>query len=52
MLISKRQGLEAATKFLIMSSVAIALLSFAMVLVYGSSGSLALARSKGRDDNL
>ena len=46
MLISKRQGLEAATKFLIMSSVAIALLSFAIVLVYGSSGSLAWAQQQ------
>ncbi|MDE1855005.1 MAG: NADH-quinone oxidoreductase subunit N [Candidatus Micrarchaeota archaeon] len=41
-LLSRRQSLEAATKLFIMASVAIAFLSFAVVLVYGSSNSLAL----------
>lgn len=41
-LLSKRDSLEAATKFFIMASISIALLSFAVVLVYGASGSLAL----------
>lgn len=41
-LLSRRNSLEAATKFFIMASVAIALLSFAIVLVYGATNSLAL----------
>jgi NADH-quinone oxidoreductase subunit N len=49
MLTSRRQGLEATTKFFIMASVAIALLSFAMVIVYGASGSLALAPQQQSD---
>jgi len=42
MLVSRRQSLEAATKFFIMASFAIAILSFAIVIVYGSSKTLAL----------
>jgi NADH-quinone oxidoreductase subunit N len=41
-LLSRRESLEAATKYFVMASVAIALLSFAVVLVYGSTNSLAL----------
>ena len=43
MLTSRRQSLEAATKFFIMTSIAAAVLAFAVVIVYGASGSLALA---------
>ncbi len=43
MLTSRKQSLEAATKFFIMASIAVAVLSFAIVIVYGASGSLALA---------
>lgn len=43
MLASRKQSLEAAAKFFIMSSVGIALLSFAVVIVYGASGALALS---------
>jgi proton-translocating NADH-quinone oxidoreductase chain N len=42
-LLSRRESLEAATKLFIASSIAVALLSFAIVLVYGSSNSLSLA---------
>lgn len=45
-LISRRNSLEAATKFFIMSSVAIALLSFAIVFVYGSANTLLLAEQQ------
>jgi NADH-quinone oxidoreductase subunit N len=38
-----RRGIEAAAKLFIMASIAIALLSFAIVLFYGSSNSFALA---------
>ncbi len=41
-LLSRRESLEAATKLFIMASIAIAFLSFAIVLVYGSANSLAL----------
>ncbi|MCL4364942.1 MAG: NADH-quinone oxidoreductase subunit N [Candidatus Marsarchaeota archaeon] len=37
-----RRGIEAAAKLFIMSSIAISVLSFAIVLLYGSSNSLAL----------
>jgi NADH-quinone oxidoreductase subunit N len=47
-LLSRRNSLEAATKFFIMASVAIALLSFAIVLLYGASNSLMLqAQNQG-----
>jgi NADH-quinone oxidoreductase subunit N len=49
MLTSRRQGLEATTKFFIMTSVAIALLSFAVVIVYGAAGSLSLAPQQQGD---
>lgn len=39
----QKKALEASTKFLIMVSIAIAIISFAAVLVYGSTNSLALA---------
>ncbi len=42
-LLSRKRSLEAATKFLIMASLATALVSFAVVLIYGASGSTALA---------
>ena len=42
MLSSKRQSLEAATKLFIMTSIAAAVLAFAVVIVYGASGSLSL----------
>ncbi len=42
-LLSRRGALEAATKLFIMASVAIAFLSFAIVLVYGSANSLTLS---------
>lgn len=38
-----RRGIEAAVKLFIMASIAIAVLSFAIVMVYGAEGSLALA---------
>ncbi|MGA3020885.1 MAG: NADH-quinone oxidoreductase subunit N [Candidatus Micrarchaeales archaeon] len=41
-LLSKRDGLEAAVKFFVMSSIAISLLSFAIVIVYGSVNTLIL----------
>jgi proton-translocating NADH-quinone oxidoreductase chain N len=41
-LLSRRQSLEAATKLFVMASVAIAFLSFAIVLVYGATNSLSL----------
>lgn len=41
-LLSRRESMEAATKFFIMASIAISLLSFAIVLVYGSANSLSL----------
>ncbi len=41
-LLSRRESLEAATKLFIMASVAIAFLSFAMILVYGSSNTFSL----------
>ena len=43
MLTSRRHDLEATTKFFVMTSVAIALLAFAVVIVYGAAGSLSLA---------
>ncbi len=43
LLISRRQSAGAAAKFFIISSLSVAVLSFAAVLVYGSSGTLALA---------
>jgi NADH-quinone oxidoreductase subunit N len=52
MLTSGRRGLEATTKFFVMASVAIALLSFAIVLVYGAAGSLALAPQQQSDITL
>jgi NADH-quinone oxidoreductase subunit N len=42
-LVSKKQSAGSAARFFIMSSLSVALLSFAAVLVYGSSGTLALA---------
>ncbi|MEM3289902.1 MAG: NADH-quinone oxidoreductase subunit N [Candidatus Micrarchaeaceae archaeon] len=42
-LLLNRRGLEAATKLFIMSSISIATLSFAVVLFYGSTGSIALS---------
>lgn len=42
MLLSKRVAIEASVKLFILASVAIALFSFAMVLVYGATGSVAL----------
>jgi len=41
-LLSKRVAIEASVKLFILASVAIALFSFAMVLVYGATGSVAL----------
>ena len=43
-LLSRRSG-EAATKFFIMASIAISLLSLAIVLFYGGSGGLSLTRT-------
>ncbi len=43
-LLSKRDSIEAATKFFVMASVAVALLSFAIVLVYGAANSLTLSQ--------
>ena len=43
MLASRKRSLESAVKFFIMSSVAIGVMSFAIVLVYGASGSLQIA---------
>ncbi|MEM0148676.1 MAG: NADH-quinone oxidoreductase subunit N [Candidatus Micrarchaeaceae archaeon] len=42
-LLLNRRGLEAATKFFVMSSISVATLSFAIVLFYGSTGSIALS---------
>ncbi|MDE1850800.1 MAG: NADH-quinone oxidoreductase subunit N [Candidatus Micrarchaeota archaeon] len=42
MLLSKRVAIEASVKLFILASVAIALFSFGMVLVYGATGSVAL----------
>ncbi|MDE1850859.1 MAG: NADH-quinone oxidoreductase subunit N, partial [Candidatus Micrarchaeota archaeon] len=42
MLLSKRVAIEASVKLFILASVAIALFSFGMVLVYGATGSAAL----------
>lgn len=42
-LLSRKRSAGAATRFLIMSSLSVAAFSFAAVLVYGSSGTLALA---------
>ncbi|VVB77481.1 F(420)H(2) dehydrogenase subunit N [uncultured archaeon] len=42
MLSSKKRGLEPAMKFFIMASIATAVTSFAIALVYGASGTLAL----------
>jgi NADH-quinone oxidoreductase subunit N len=41
-LLSKRDSLEAAVKFFVMSSIAVALLSFAIVIVYGATNTLIL----------
>jgi proton-translocating NADH-quinone oxidoreductase chain N len=49
-LLSRRESLEAATKLFIASSIAVSLLSFAIVLVYGSANSLSLASYQ--NDNL
>lgn len=43
-LLSKK-GIEAATKFFIMASIAIALLSFALALFYGGTGGLVLSQT-------
>ncbi|MDE1855653.1 MAG: NADH-quinone oxidoreductase subunit N [Candidatus Micrarchaeota archaeon] len=43
MLLSKRVAIEASVKLFILASVAIALFSFGMVMVFGSSGSVALS---------
>ena len=48
-LLSRRDALEAATKFFIMASIAIALLSLAIVLVYGSTNSLSLTNQPPSD---
>ncbi|MEM3781603.1 MAG: NADH-quinone oxidoreductase subunit N [Candidatus Micrarchaeaceae archaeon] len=42
-LLSRRNSIEAAAKYLIMSALAVAVLAFAAVLIYGSAGSLSLA---------
>ena len=42
-LLSRRNSLEAATKYLIMSAFVIAFLAFALVLLFGSSNSLSLS---------
>ncbi|MGC8629026.1 MAG: NADH-quinone oxidoreductase subunit N [Candidatus Micrarchaeia archaeon] len=44
-LLSRRNSLEAATKYLVMSALAIAVFAFATVLVFGSTGSLALPQT-------
>ncbi|MEM3240898.1 MAG: NADH-quinone oxidoreductase subunit N [Candidatus Micrarchaeaceae archaeon] len=42
-LLSKKNSIEAATKYLIMSALAVATLAFAIVLAYGAANSLALS---------
>ena len=49
-LISRRNSIEGATKFFIMSSIAVSLLSFAIVLMYGSSNTLLLI--PGQQNNI
>jgi NADH-quinone oxidoreductase subunit N len=46
MLTSRKQSPEAAIKFFILSSISVALLAFAIVIVYGGAGSLALSPLK------
>lgn len=45
MILLSRKSVEAATKFFIMASIAISLLSLAVVLFYGGSGGLSLTRT-------
>ena len=45
MILLSRRSVEAATKFFIMASIAISLLSLAIVLFYGGSGGLSLTRT-------
>lgn len=43
MLASRKRAVEPAVKFFVMSSVALAVMSFAIVMVYGATGSVAVA---------
>lgn len=45
MILLSRRSIEAATKFFIMASIAIALLSFAIVLFYGGTGTLSFGKA-------
>ena len=49
MILLSKRSIEAATKFFIMASVAVALFSFSMVLFYGGTGNLALGQSAKSD---
>ncbi len=49
-LASRRESIEAATKLFIMTSIAVSLLSFAIVLMYGASNSILLVQ--GQQNNL